>query len=86
MGRLSDIIMSEFFLELFSEETPPKLQTSARKQLFLDLKKLLLTILKKVMINLKTNIFKPSSPGIFMDLPPVFSTEWVTFYPASEVD
>ena len=39
MGRLSNIIMSEFFLELFSEETPPKLQTNARRQLFLDLKK-----------------------------------------------
>ena len=31
--------MSEFFLELFSEEIPPKLQTNARRQLFLDLKK-----------------------------------------------
>ena len=31
--------MSEFFLELFSEETPPKLQTNARKKLFLDLNK-----------------------------------------------
>tara|TARA_Y100001935_G_scaffold253884_1_gene261342 strand:- start:32 stop:2098 length:2067 start_codon:yes stop_codon:yes gene_type:complete len=30
--------MSELFLELFSEEIPPKLQTSARKKLFLDLK------------------------------------------------
>lgn len=29
--------MSEFFLELFSEEIPPKLQTNARKKLFLDL-------------------------------------------------
>ena len=30
--------MSEFFLELFSEEIPPKLQTNARKKIFLDLK------------------------------------------------
>ncbi len=30
--------MSEFFLELFSEEIPPKLQTDARKKIFLDLK------------------------------------------------
>ena len=29
--------MSEFFLELFSEEIPPKLQTNARKKLFFDL-------------------------------------------------
>ena len=29
--------MSEFFLELFSEEIPPKLQTNARKKIFLDL-------------------------------------------------
>ncbi len=29
--------MSEFFLELFSEEIPPKLQTNARKKLFSDL-------------------------------------------------
>ena len=29
--------MSEFFLELFSEEVPPKLQTNARKKLFLEL-------------------------------------------------
>ncbi len=29
--------MSEFFLEIFSEEIPPKLQTNARKKLFLDL-------------------------------------------------
>ena len=29
--------MSELFLELFSEEIPPKLQTNARKKLFLDL-------------------------------------------------
>ncbi len=29
--------MSEFFLELFSEEIPPKLQTNARKKLFLEL-------------------------------------------------
>ncbi len=28
--------MSEFFLELFSEEIPPKLQISTRKKLFLD--------------------------------------------------
>ena len=30
--------MSEFFLELFSEEIPPKLQINAREKLFLDLK------------------------------------------------
>ena len=29
--------MSDFFLELFSEEIPPKLQTNARKKLFLDI-------------------------------------------------
>ena len=29
--------MSEFFLELFSEEIPPKLQINARKKLFLDI-------------------------------------------------
>ena len=29
--------MSEFFLELFSEEVPPKLQTNARKELFFEL-------------------------------------------------
>ena len=29
--------MAEFFLELFSEEIPPKLQINARKKLFLDL-------------------------------------------------
>ena len=29
--------MSEFFLELFSEEIPPKLQANARKKIFLDL-------------------------------------------------
>ena len=29
--------MSEFFLELFSEEIPPKLQVNARNKLFLDL-------------------------------------------------
>ena len=29
--------MSEFFLELFSEEIPPKLQTAAREKLYLDL-------------------------------------------------
>ena len=29
--------MSEFFLELFSEEIPPKLQINARKKLFLEL-------------------------------------------------
>ena len=29
--------MSEFFLELFSEEIPPRLQINARKKLFLDL-------------------------------------------------
>ena len=29
--------MSEFFLELFSEEVPPKLQTNARKKILLDL-------------------------------------------------
>ena len=29
--------MSEFFLELFSEEVPPKLQINARKKLFLDI-------------------------------------------------
>ena len=40
----------------------------------------------KFQLLLKTNMFKPSSPGVFMDPPPVFSTEWVTFYPASEVD
>ena len=34
--------MSEFFLELFSEEIPPKLQTNARKKLFLDLNKFFL--------------------------------------------
>ena len=31
--------MSEFFLELFSEEMPSKLQTNARKNLLLDLNK-----------------------------------------------
>ncbi len=31
--------MSEFFLELFSEEIPPRLQTDVRKKIFLDLKK-----------------------------------------------
>ena len=30
--------MSEFFLELFSEEIPPKLQTNARKKILLDLR------------------------------------------------
>ena len=30
--------MSEFFLELFSEEVPPNLQINARKKLYLDLK------------------------------------------------
>ncbi|MDA9709738.1 glycine--tRNA ligase subunit beta, partial [Candidatus Pelagibacter sp.] len=30
--------MSEFFLELFSEEVPPKLQINARKKLLLDFK------------------------------------------------
>ena len=30
--------MSEFFLELFSEEIPPKLQTDVRKKIFLYLK------------------------------------------------
>ena len=30
--------MSDFFLELFSEEIPPKLQTNARKKLFSDIK------------------------------------------------
>ena len=29
--------MSEFFLELFSEEIPPKLQTNARNKLFFEL-------------------------------------------------
>ena len=29
--------MSEFFLELFSEEIPPKLQTNAREKLFFEL-------------------------------------------------
>ena len=29
--------MSDFFLELFSEEIPPKLQTNAREKLFLDI-------------------------------------------------
>ena len=29
--------MSDFFLELFSEEIPPKLQTNARKKIFLDI-------------------------------------------------
>ena len=31
--------MSEFFLELFSEEIPPRLQTDVRKKIFLDLNK-----------------------------------------------
>ena len=31
--------MSEFFLELFSEEIPPNLQINAREKLFLDLNK-----------------------------------------------
>ncbi len=31
--------MSEFFLELFSEEIPPKLQINARKNLYENLKK-----------------------------------------------
>ena len=30
--------MSEFFLELFSEEVPPMLQINARKKLLLDFK------------------------------------------------
>ena len=29
--------MSEFFLELFSEEIPPKLQINARNKLFLEI-------------------------------------------------
>ena len=36
--------MSEFFLELFSEEMPSKLQTNARKNLLLDLNKFLNSI------------------------------------------
>ena len=32
--------MSEFFLELFSEEIPPKLQTNARNKLFVNISKL----------------------------------------------
>jgi len=37
LGRDTELNMSEFFLELFSEEIPPKPQANARKKLFLDL-------------------------------------------------
>ena len=43
----TNLIMSEFFLELFSEEIPPKLQTNARKKLFLDILKI---FLKKIIL------------------------------------
>ena len=49
--------MSEFFLELFSEEIPPKLQTNARKKILLDFK-----ILGILLI-----IFEPIIIGYFLD-------------------
>ena len=51
--------MSEFFLEFFSEETPPKLQINARKNLLLHLKK----FFEENHINTKGTITAFSTPN-----------------------
>ena len=51
--------MAEFFLELFSEEIPPKLQINARKKLFLDLN----NFFQDNNINIKGSKFSISTPN-----------------------
>ena len=51
--------MSEFFLELFSEEIPPRLQINARKKLFLDLN----NFFKENNINVKGSAVSYSTPN-----------------------
>ena len=51
--------MSEFFLELFSEEIPPKLQTNARKKLFLELN----NYFKENNIKIKGSVLAFSTPN-----------------------
>ncbi len=51
--------MSEFFLELFSEEIPPKLQINARNKLFLDLN----NFFKDNNINIKGSTESFSTPN-----------------------
>ena len=51
--------MSEFFLELFSEEIPPRLQINARKKLFLDLN----NFFKENNINIKGSAVSYSTPN-----------------------
>ena len=58
--------MSEFFLELFSEEIPSKLQTNARKNLYENLKKFFEE--REILIKGKLNVFStPNRLVVYID-------------------
>ena len=58
--------MSEFFLELFSEEIPSKLQTNARKNLYESLKKFFEE--HEILIKGKLNVFStPNRLVVYVD-------------------
>ena len=58
--------MSEFFLELFSEEIPPKLQINARKNLYENLKKFFEE--NEILIKGKLNVYStPNRLIVYID-------------------
>ena len=56
--------MSELFLELFSEEIPPKLQIDAREKI----KNIFIENLKKKILHLKPSILFRLPKGLFLFL------------------
>ena len=66
LGWKVKIKMSEFFLELFSEEIPSKLQTNARKNLYENLKKFFEE--REILIKGKLNVFStPNRLVVYID-------------------
>ena len=59
MGKNTNLVCQNFFLELFSEEIPPRLQINARKKLFLDLN----NFFKENNINVKGSAVSYSTPN-----------------------
>ena len=58
--------MSEFFLELFSEEIPPKLQINTRKNLYENLKKFFEE--NEILIKVKLNVYStPNRLIVYID-------------------